>query len=59
MKKSYKEYVVYAGTEFIIEWFYNDNEKSQAKKYFDDLDRMQKLDAYEARVKQGEYYEKE
>ena len=47
MKKNYKEYVVYAGTEFIIEWFYNDNGKSQAKKYFDDLDRTQKIDAFE------------
>ena len=42
-----KEYVVFQGKEFTIEWYYNSSGKSQAKEYFDALDRVRKLDAFE------------
>ena len=42
-----KEFIVYKGPEFIIEWYYNDRGKSPAKTYFDDLDRERKLAAFE------------
>ncbi len=38
-----KEYVVYQGQEFTIEWYYNSNGRSSAKEYFDALDRDRKL----------------
>ena len=42
-----KEFIVYKGLEFTIEWYYNDRGKSPAKAYFDELDRERKLDAFE------------
>lgn len=42
-----KEYVVYEGPEFTIEWYYNERGKSQAKTYFDVLSRDRKLEAFE------------
>lgn len=42
-----KELIVYEGSEFTIEWYYNDRGKSPAKAYFDDLDRKRKLEAFE------------
>jgi Phage derived protein Gp49-like (DUF891) len=42
-----KEFIVYEGKEFTIEWYYNDREKSPAKLYFYKLDRERKLDALE------------
>lgn len=42
-----KEFVVYEGPEFTIEWYYNERGKSLAKAYFDDLDRGRKLEAFE------------
>ncbi|MGZ3633064.1 MAG: type II toxin-antitoxin system RelE/ParE family toxin [Parachlamydiaceae bacterium] len=42
-----KEFVVYEGTEFTIEWYYNKRGKSPAKTYFDGLDRERKLEAFE------------
>lgn len=42
-----KEFIVYSGTEFTIEWYHNERGKSLAKKYFDELDRQRKLDAFE------------
>jgi hypothetical protein len=42
-----KEFVVYEGTEFTIEWYYSERGKSPAKTYFDGLDRERKLEAFE------------
>lgn len=42
-----KEFIVYRGTEYTIEWYYNQRGKSQAKEYFEDLDRERKLEAFE------------
>lgn len=42
-----KEFIVYEGTEFTIEWYYNERGKSPAKAYFDALDRERQLDAFE------------
>ena len=42
-----KEFIVYRGSEFTIEWCYNDRGKSSSKIYFDDLDRERKLEAFE------------
>jgi hypothetical protein len=39
----HKEYIVYEGKEFTIEWYYTANGKSQAKEYFDELDLDRKL----------------
>ncbi|MFH1831558.1 MAG: type II toxin-antitoxin system RelE/ParE family toxin [bacterium] len=33
-----KEFIAYKGSKFIIEWYYNTNEKSQAFEYFQNLD---------------------
>ncbi len=32
-----KEYIAYEGTNFIVEWYYNAQGKSQALKYYDEL----------------------
>ena len=32
-----KEFIVYEGPEYTIEWYYNERRKSPAKKYFDAL----------------------
>jgi len=42
-----KEFIVYEGPEFTIEWYYNDRGKSPAKTYFDELDRERKVEAFE------------
>ncbi|MES2274087.1 MAG: type II toxin-antitoxin system RelE/ParE family toxin [Chlamydiota bacterium] len=42
-----KDFVVYKGLEFTIEWYFNERGKSPAKAYFDDLDRTRKLEAFE------------
>jgi len=42
-----KEFIVYEGPEFTIEWYYNERGKSAAKTYFDELDRDRKLEAFE------------
>ncbi len=42
-----KEFIVYQGSEFTIEWYYNDRGKSPAKAYFDELDRARKIEAFE------------
>ena len=42
-----KEFIVYTGSEFTIEWYFTDRGKSPAKEYFDELDRERKLDAFE------------
>jgi len=42
-----KEFVVYEGPEFTIEWYYSERGKSPAKAYFDELDRGRKLEAFE------------
>lgn len=47
MVRMSKEFIVYSGTEFTIEWYHNERGKSLAKKYFDELDRQRKLDAFE------------
>ncbi|MFV0340520.1 MAG: type II toxin-antitoxin system RelE/ParE family toxin [Parachlamydiaceae bacterium] len=43
----HKEFVVFEGSEFSIEWYYNERGKSPAKAYFDDLDRQRKIEAFE------------
>lgn len=47
MSKIYKEFIIYSGPQFTIEWFYSANGKSQAKDFFDNLDREEKLGAFE------------
>lgn len=42
-----KEFIVYEGPEYTIEWYYNERGKSPAKAYFDDLDRERRLEAFE------------
>jgi hypothetical protein len=37
-----KEYIAYQGTKFIIEWFFDENGKSQASEYFEELDLSNK-----------------
>ena len=41
-----KEYIVFQGKEFTIEWYYNSSGNSQAKEYFDSLDRDRKIEAF-------------
>lgn len=41
-----KEHIVYVGKKFTIEWYFNENDKSQAQEYFDALTRERKLDAF-------------
>lgn len=41
------EYIVYEGSEFTLEWYYNEQGKSPAKEYFEDLNRDRKLEAFE------------
>lgn len=41
-----KEFIVYEGPEFTIEWYYNERGKSLAKTYYDELDRERKLEAF-------------
>lgn len=48
-----KEFVVYEGSEFTIEWYYNERGKSPAKMYFDGLDRARKLEAFELFMTMG------
>ena len=38
-----REYIIYEGDAFTIEWHYADNGKSQALTYFEKLDRRQKI----------------
>jgi hypothetical protein len=33
-----KEYIAYQGTKFTIEWFFDENGKSQSSEYFEELD---------------------
>jgi hypothetical protein len=47
MKQGHKEYIVYQGPEFTIEWYFTDSGKMPALKYFNDLDRERMLEAYE------------
>lgn len=42
-----REYVVYEGPEFTIEWYHSETGKSNALKYFNGLDRERKLAAFE------------
>lgn len=42
-----KEFIVYEGPEFSIEWYYTERGRSPAKVYFDELDRERKLEAFE------------
>lgn len=42
-----KEYVVFKGSEFTIEWYYNERGKSPAKAYFEKLERERKIEAFE------------
>lgn len=44
MKKIKKEFIAYKGSEYTIEWFFNDKEKSEAQAYFESLstDRKKK-----------------
>lgn len=42
-----KEFIVYRGPEFTIEWYYNERGKSSSKTYFDELDRERKIEAFE------------
>lgn len=39
-----KEFIVYAGTEYTIEWYYNERGKSSVKSYFDRLGRERKIE---------------
>lgn len=41
-----KEYIVFEGSEFTIEWYYSEKGKSQPKEYFDELDREKQLEAF-------------
>lgn len=48
-----KEFIVYEGSEFTIEWYYNTRGKSPAKAYFDNLDRERRLEAFELFMANG------
>jgi len=37
-----KEYVIYSGGKFVIEWFYDKNGKSDGLDFFEELDSVQK-----------------
>lgn len=37
-----QEYIVCGGSEFTVEWYFNDQGKSSAKKYFDQLQLVRK-----------------
>ncbi len=37
-----KEYVIYSGGKFVIEWFYDNNGKSDVLDFFEALDSVQK-----------------
>lgn len=45
MKKIKKEFIVYKGSEYVIEWFFSDKGKSEAQLYFESLsiDRKKKF----------------
>ncbi|MEE8056804.1 MAG: type II toxin-antitoxin system RelE/ParE family toxin [Pseudomonadales bacterium] len=38
-----KEYIIYKGESFTIEWYFNESGKSEAKAYFDELDEAQQI----------------
>ncbi|MBK8502707.1 MAG: type II toxin-antitoxin system RelE/ParE family toxin [Saprospiraceae bacterium] len=42
-----KEYIVYEGAHFSIEWYYNEKGKSEPLKFYEDLDRNQRIQLLE------------
>lgn len=60
MKK--KQFIIYEGPEYTLEWYWNENSKSPAREYFNELDNEQKLKAYklfETMGAQGKIFNKE
>ena len=43
MNKEKKEYVLYKGEKFTVEWYYTDKNKSQPFEYFNSLDSQQQM----------------
>jgi phage-related protein len=44
-KNKHKEYVIFNGSKFIIEWYFNSKGNSDALKYFDSLDDDEQIKA--------------
>ncbi|MDK2408105.1 MULTISPECIES: hypothetical protein [Aphanizomenon] len=38
-----KEYLIYVGSVFQLEWYFDENGESKAQKYFNRLDEKQQL----------------
>ena len=43
MDKEKKEYVLYKGEKFTVEWYYTEKNKSQPFEYFNSLDSQQQM----------------
>ena len=43
MNKEKKEYVLYKGEKFTVEWYYTEKNKSQPFEYFNSLDSQQQM----------------
>ena len=43
MNTDKKEYVLYKGEKFTVEWYYTDKNKSQPFEYFNSLDSQQQM----------------
>ena len=43
MDKEEKEYVLYKGEKFTVEWYYNEKNKSQPFEYFNSLSSQQQM----------------
>jgi len=37
-----KEYIIYSGEKFVVEWFYDEDGNSDSFTYFEELDKVQK-----------------
>ena len=41
-----KNYIVFKGNKYTVEWYFNDNDNSQSKDYFLELDKKQKASLF-------------
>lgn len=42
-----KEYIIYVGNKFSLEWYFTENKKIPALIYFNDLDRTERIEIFE------------
>jgi len=41
-----KNYIVFKGTRYTVEWYFNENDNSQAKDYFFEIEKKQKASLF-------------